>query len=208
MPLVSKTNFNNCILYLWKIEESEKKLKEGIKIYNSLRKRLSIMKTEKHRKGILAVHQLLKLAKIPENNLLYDSKGAPYLKSKKFISISHTKYFAGIVIGEFPIGLDIEACHNKILNIGQKFLNPNESYAIGNIEESTYIWTSKEAIYKALRIPGINFSKQIRLKSPYIRGEKAEALAIIENKIKLFKIISFDVDSHFITIALENKLVS
>ena len=127
MQFPLKNSYEKFKIYLWKIEESEKELENGIIINEFLRKKLNSIKSIDHRKGVLSVHQLMKIAKITENTLYYDSNGAPGLKSGKNISISHSKYYSGLVISDFQIGIDIEFYRNKILKIGPKFININEN---------------------------------------------------------------------------------
>ena len=57
MPLIPNYNFNNFKLYLWNISETEKNLENEI-LTNSLKLRLSKIKSEEFRKGILSVRHL------------------------------------------------------------------------------------------------------------------------------------------------------
>ena len=147
----------------------------------------------------------MKIAKITENTLYYDSNGAPGLKSGKNISISHSKYYSGLVISDFQIGIDIEFYRNKILKIGPKFININENYALGKIEDLTFIWTVKEAVYKAFRVPGISFSKQIKISHPYNFENTPFASVFHNNQYKLYDLSSFKLNSNIITIAHEKE---
>ncbi|MDG2372209.1 MAG: 4'-phosphopantetheinyl transferase superfamily protein [Flavobacteriaceae bacterium] len=205
MPFISKTNFNNFNLYLWKIEESEVTLENGIAISSALRERLKSARSEEHRKGILSVHQLMKVADVLESDLYYDSDGCPNLKFNKYISISHSKYFSAIVLSEFQIGVDIEFCREKIIRIAPRFLHNKEHFALGKIEELTYVWTAKEAIYKAFRTSGINFSKQIYIDKPFDEGKVREGKVVYNDQHKLFELSSIKFDSHFVTIAYEKN---
>ena len=147
----------------------------------------------------------MKIAKITENTLYYDSNGAPSLKSGKNISISHSKYYSGLVISDFQIGIDIEFYRNKILKIGPKFINIDENYALGKIEDLTFIWTVKEAVYKAFRVPGISFSKQIKISHPYNSENTPFASVFHNNQYKLYDLSSFKLNSNIITIAHEKE---
>lgn len=203
MQFLSKINSKKFKLYLWKIEESESELKKEIIINDSLRKRLNSLKSLDHRKGVLSIQQLIRIANIKENELNYDLHGAPILKSGKHISISHSKYFSGIIISDFNIGIDIEFFRDKILKIGSKFTNEDENYALGKIEDLTFIWTAKEAIYKAFRTPGISFSDQIHVGQLKKYEKKQLARVDFNNQFKLYDLTSFKLNSSIITIALE-----
>lgn len=205
MEFSLKSSYEKFKIYLWKIEESEKELENGIIINESLRKKLNSLKSIDHRKGVLSVHQLMKIANITENNLYYDSNGAPGLKSGKNISISHSKYYSAIVISDFQVGIDVEFYRNKILKIGPKFINISENYALGKIEDLTFIWTVKEAVYKAFRVPGISFSKQIKISHPYNSKNTPVASIFHNNQYKLYDLSSFKLNSNIITIAHEKE---
>ena len=205
MQFSPKISFKKFNLYLWKIDESEKQLEKGIIINDLLRKRLDSLKSSDQRKGILSVCQLMKIAKITNKDLYYDFNGAPILKSGKNISISHSKYYSGIVISESQIGIDIEFYRNKILKIGPKFINANENYALGKIEDLTFVWTVKEAVYKAFRVPGISFSKQIKISHPYNSENTPVASVFYKNQYKLYDLSSFKLNSNIITIAYEKE---
>ena len=202
MPLTTNYNFNNFKLYLWNINETEKDLKNGV-ITNSLRMRLSKIKSEEFRKGILSVRHLMKAANIQEDDLYYSVDGAPNLKSGENISISHSKNFSGIVIGKSKIGIDIESFRKKILNISLKFLNEKEKFAIGEIDKLTLIWTAKESIYKAFRTPGISFSKQIYIYGINDQKKKAYGKLEYKNQLKLYEISYIKLGLNYITIAQE-----
>jgi phosphopantetheinyl transferase len=205
MQFLLKNSFKTFKLYLWKIDESEKELEKGVLINESLRKRLDSLKSKEHRKGILSIRQLMKIAGIIESDLYYDSNGAPNLKSGKYISISHSKYFSGIGLSDFQIGIDIESFREKIIKIGPKFLNIKENSALGKIEELTFIWTAKEATYKAFRTPGISFSEQINIDKPYNSEKVSRASVFHNNQYKFYDIVSIKLDSHIVNVAHEKN---
>ena len=205
MQFLLKNSFKTFKLYLWKIDESEKELEKGVLINESLRKRLDSLKSKEHRKGVLSVRQLMKVAGIMESDLYYNSKGAPNLISGKYISISHSKYFSGIGLSDFQIGIDIESFREKIIKIGPKFLNIKENSAFGKIEELTFIWTAKEATYKAFRTPGISFSEQINIDKPYNSEKVSRASVFHNNQYKFYDIVSIKLDSHIVNVAHEKN---
>ena len=202
MPLTTNYNFNNFKLYLWNINENEKDLENGV-VTNSLRRRLSKIKSEEFRRGILSVRHLMKAANIQEDDLYYSVDGAPNLKSGENISISHSKNFSGIVIGKNRVGIDIESFRKKILNISLKFLNEKEKFAIGEMDKLTLIWTAKESIYKAFRTPGISFSKQLYIYGINDREKKAYGKLEYKDQSKLYEISYIKLGLNYITIAQE-----
>ena len=206
MPFESKIIFDNFNLYLWKIEETEAALKNGISIKSELNRRLKSIKSIEHRKRILSIYQLIRIAGISDNDLFYNSSGAPILKSGKNISISHSKIYSGIVLSKFSVGIDIESFRKKIINISSKFLCDDENSARGKVEELTLIWTAKEAIYKAFRTSGISFSKQIKIDKPFSLKETHTGKVFHNDQNKFYDLSIIKKDSHIITVACEKIL--
>ncbi len=98
--------------------------------------------------------------------ILYTSHGAPYIKEKGFISISHCKNWVGIAINkEYSIGLDLEPQRENILSLSHKFLSDNEILKFNTQSklEVTKIWSAKEALYKLAGRKGIIFKKELLL---------------------------------------------
>ena len=165
MPLsYSEIISNDIQICIWQITEDEVFLSSGLTLSQEALERLSSRKSEVHRKGYLAIRQLLKgYGIIPEIHQ-YDQDGAPFLTDGRYLSITHTKNMAAIAISVFPVGIDLEHYQEKIKKIATRFLHKEESKdhsKTDNIEFLTQIWTAKEAIYKAFRTPGIHFNTQL-----------------------------------------------
>ena len=165
MPLsYSEIISNDIQICIWQITEDEVFLSSGLSMSQEALERLSSRKSEVHRKGYLAIRQLLKgYGIIPEIHQ-YDQDGAPFLTDGRYLSITHTKNMAAIAISVFPVGIDLEHYQEKIKKIATRFLHKEESKdhsKTDNIEFLTQIWTAKEAIYKAFRTPGIHFNTQL-----------------------------------------------
>ena len=165
MPLsYSEIISNDIQICIWQITEDEVFLSSGLSLSQEALERLSSRKSEVHRKGYLAIRQLLKgYGIIPEIHQ-YDQDGVPFLTDGRYLSITHTKNMAAIAISVFPVGIDLEHYQEKIKKIATRFLHKEESKdhsKTDNIEFLTQIWTAKEAIYKAFRTPGIHFNTQL-----------------------------------------------
>ena len=165
MPLsYSEIISNEIQICIWQITEDEVFLSSGLSMSKEALKRLSSRKSEVHRKGYLAIRQLLKGCGIIPEIHQYDQVGAPFLTDGRYLSITHTKNMAAIAISVFPVGIDLEHYQEKIKKIATRFLHKEESKdhsKTDNIEFLTQIWTAKEAIYKAFRTPGIHFNTQL-----------------------------------------------
>lgn len=165
MPECHRELINNTTqIAVWKITEEEANLTQGLKLSTEALNRLSKRKSSTHRKGYLAIRQLLKTFGIEPIAHQYDTNGAPYLTDGRHLSISHTKDVAAIAISSLPVGIDLEHYQEKIKKIAPRFLHDLESInpkKNQDIEYLTQIWTAKEALYKVFRKPGIQFNTQL-----------------------------------------------
>lgn len=138
---------------IWKIEESFENLSEGIELTQSSKDRVNNMKSDLHRRGFLSVRHLLNEFGYTDADLVYDEYGKPHLKDGKFISITHSFTFSGIIISDDkPVGIDIEKQRDKILKIAHKFTPIEEYKSIANhealVSKLTIVWGAKESLYK------------------------------------------------------------
>lgn len=192
-PLGAKAN-----LWVWKIEESEELLRKGLHFHPRLQQRLAKLKAGAQRKGVLAVQQLLLKAGIDPIEMQHDAAGIPRLPSQ-YISISHAKGYAAIALGSTPLGVDIEQLRDQVQRITSKFMHTSENFA-QTTPELIQLWTAKEAVYKAVELPGIHLSQQL-LVHPF---EKGTAEVCHPQKTQSYVLYFFDFDQHKATVALEN----
>lgn len=150
---------------IWKIEESFDTLCENLQLTERCNDRIDHMKSEIHRRGFLSVRQLLKAAGYDACDLYYDENGKPHLKDEKYISISHSFEFAGIIISDKEVGIDIEKQRDKILKIAHKFTILKAYRTLANedalIRKLTMVWCAKESLYKIYATPGLSFLQHI-----------------------------------------------
>ena len=205
MPILN--SFSRSLDYelsIWKIFESEEELRSGLKISSFLKEKLDNKKSLNHRKSILAIRQLLKKMNVSDQNQGYDDFGRPYLNDGRFISFSHSKSFACVVISDKKIGIDIEKNQYKILNISSKFLNDSEKLFLSrnSISQITQIWTAKEAVYKAFKIKGINFSEQIKVEPFSENSSEGIANIFYNNEIFKFLLFFYKINNYSATVAV------
>ncbi len=114
---------------------------------------------EKRDAEIRAVAMLIRKAFGEKETLSHLPSGAPYIAgSGKQISITHGAGYALLAINDSrPIGIDIESPRPTLKRISGRFLGSSELQTY-NASSSTLLdaWTAKEAIFKALGIPGLN----------------------------------------------------
>ena len=157
------------------------------------------------KRQFLASRKLIELIN-PKLKISY-KEDIPILSDNRNISISHSDEIVTILISkEDGIGVDVEKIKDKVHSIAPKFLNPNE---IGFLGKSPYTrqliraWTAKEAVYKALRKPGISFSENIILDEFNDKAQSANAKFISSDQETTFKLYFYDLDDYCLTIAQE-----
>lgn len=171
-------------LLLWKLSETETQLSNLLNISLSSKSKLDLIKSSSQRKQFLGVQNLLNLHKIKNDMLSYDDNGKPHLLNNKFISISHSFDYCGVIVSNVKVGLDIEKFRSKILNISKKFVSESDLGLIklNSIENVTKVWSIKEAVFKAFGHNKIDFKKNIIIKSVNKEFNKASVL-IFKNEI-------------------------
>ena len=171
-------------LLLWKLSETETQLNNLVNLSISSKLRLDLIKSSSQRKQFLGVQNLLSLHNINNEILFYDDNGKPHLLNNKFISISHSFDYCGVIVSDVKVGIDIEKFRSKILNISKKFVSESDLALIkeSSVENITKVWSIKEAVYKAFGHNKIDFKKNIIIKSVNKEFNKATVL-IFNNEI-------------------------
>ena len=189
MPFFKEISLpNNTSVYLWKINEEISDLKQHLLLTETSTNRLAKMKSESHIKGFLAVRKLLNTIDYTDSDLYYDSFGKPLLKNGKNISISHSREFACIIIGDKNVGIDIELKSEKILkNISLLF---NEDFILNTKENkenaitlTTFSWAIKEALFKLIPENDVSFKENISIQ-PFQVNENSCIANVENNDIK------------------------
>ena len=184
MPIsVINDSISNDLL-LWKLSETETQLNNLVNLSISSKLRLDLIKPSSQRKQFLGVQNLLSLHNINNEILFYDNNGKPHLLNNKFISISHSFDYCGVIVSDVKVGIDIEKFRSKILNISKKFVSEPDLALIkeSSVENITKVWSIKEAVYKAFGHNKIDFKKNIIIKSVNKEFNKATVL-IFNNEI-------------------------
>jgi len=184
MPLSNPNDFIPIDLFLWKLSETEIELNNHIDLSLSSISKLDLIKSSSQRKQFLGVQNLLKLHNVNNGSLFYDKNGKPHLSNNKFISISHSFEYCGVIVSDVKVGLDIEKLRPKILNISKKFISESDWNLIklSSVENVTKVWTIKEAVFKAFGHKAIDFKKNIIITSVN-KGFNKASVSISINKI-------------------------
>lgn len=178
---------------IWKIEESLSELMEGIVFSENNATRLKAMKSELHQKGFASIRHLLKEIGYTDTDLVYDKFGKPHLKDGKFISITHSFTFSGIIISDnLQVGIDIEKQRDKILKIAHKFTPIEEYKTIANhdalIRKLTIVWGGKESLYKIYGKKKLLFLHHIFMEDFRFADEKTNGKIRYIGKLFTYKI--------------------
>jgi phosphopantetheinyl transferase len=101
-------------------------------------------------------------------DLRKDERNRPYFDQSDYhISLSHSfPFVAAIISHKKPVGIDLERFGRQVEKIGPRFLSAEEwNRWQDSHSDLTKAWTCKEAIYKAMGVPGLAFQQDIRLPS-------------------------------------------
>lgn len=188
MPLLQKTEENNCQIAIWEICES---LKELALLSNNID--ISKFKHEKRKKEVLSSKLLLNEI-FPNTEISYNKYGAPEIQNNYFISISHSSNLVGIITSKKKVGIDLQKISTKALSLSSKFISKGTHLNI-NKEKATLIWCCKEAIFKWYQKGNINFITDIII-SPFTIKEQGKILAKFKNKE--YTLHYTKIDDHFL----------
>ncbi|WP_298310961.1 4'-phosphopantetheinyl transferase superfamily protein [uncultured Aquimarina sp.] len=155
-------------ILIWKIEESFEVLSEGIQLTNHCQNRVDNMKSDMHKRGFMSIRHLLAIFGYIDHDLYYDDFGKPHLKDGKQISITHSYEYAGIIVSDKLVGIDIEKQREKIHRIAHKFVESEQEFVSKYKEEEktrvlTVIWGAKESLYKLYGTAGLSFEQNIHI---------------------------------------------
>ena len=186
-------------ILLWEISESFEELFDRADISDSTLFRLSNMKSEQHKKGLLSVRLLLQQAGYNDRDLRYDEFGKPHLKDGRHISISHSHQFSAIIISDKTTGIDLEMRREKIALIADKFMEPSfvlDKTSPDYINKLTVNWGIKEAIFKLCNEKGISFKNHIEAVPFEIDDKKTTAVLCFNNLERSFEVYFDEVKNY------------
>jgi len=206
MPLLNDLVPNESLLCkLWRIDELEEIMDPNNELNSEDYQILLKRKANHLRNQFLASRKLIGLIN-PDLRISYKEE-IPILSDNRNISISHSDEIVTVLISkENGIGVDVEKINNKVQSVASKFLSSNEIRFFGKAPSTRQLiraWTAKEAVYKALRKPGINFSDNIILDKFNDKAKSANAKFISSDQETTFKLYFYDLDDYCLTIAQE-----
>lgn len=163
MPVFFQHQINdNTRLGVWKIEETEEFFRHNVPQHRDVRhphKRLQ------HLAGRFLLQFLF--ADFPFDLVRIADTRKPFLPDAQYqFSISHCGDFAAAIVSrDSRVGIDVEIPVEKINNIRNRFLSPQEvgNFPLPGIEGLTLAWSVKEAAFKWYGLGGVDFRDDIKL---------------------------------------------
>lgn len=211
MPLYKTITINSdAKILIWKLDETIDELSKDIRLGSYCEKRLSYLKSELHQRQFLSIRRLLGEAGYTNEDLYYSGNGKPHLKDDKYISVTHSFNFTGIIIGKRPVGIDIEKNRDKIIRIANKFTPLEEYSTLANdeavIRKLTIVWGAKEAVYKIMDEPGISFLNHINVEDFNFEDSKTTTTVNYQNKVSSFSTKFTEFEQFTCVYALSSEL--
>ncbi|MBS9774897.1 MAG: 4'-phosphopantetheinyl transferase superfamily protein [Tenacibaculum sp.] len=209
MPLYKTIKINTeTTLFIWEVTESLEDLQSGIQLTENNKIRLKKMKSELHKKAFLGVRHLFKIVGYNDDDIIYDEFGKPHLKDRKYISITHSFNFCGIIISKNKsVGIDIEKQREKIINIAHKFTPINEYKNLSKndlTKKLTIVWGAKESLYKIYGKKEISLLKHIHINNFKLSDNNIFGRISFNNDNTLYSIKFIEFSDFICVYALKN----
>lgn len=206
MPLIKEIHIGKGLLLLWEITEELEWLEQQFPHLASDETFISL-KNKKRQREWLAVKMMLKHIGCKDFNVYYNENYQPQInhKSYPYISISHSKKMAGILIHPTnSVGLDIESLDRNFIQVEKKYLSTKEIELAHQAENRHCLfWCAKEAIYKMAGIPGLHFAEQIILNVTNKNELIAELIA--DKKNNTFQLDYIQYDRQLVVFLIDNQ---
>ncbi len=130
-----------------------------------------------------AVMALLRHALGPDVELAHREDGAPLLPGHPglFVSISHSRNYAAVVLAPYPVGTDVEEPREQLLRVAPRVLSDRELASCRKLPEVLRAWTLKEALYKLHPGPeACDFRGNISIDPPAVTGRPARIVLEVD----------------------------
>lgn len=204
MSLFLKHKGEDCCWGVWKMDETEEKLLSMLPRREVYARCISRYAAPHRRLEWLTVRALLFTLLGEEREIAYRPSGKPYLADGSYaLSISHTKGYAGVVLGEpdSEVGIDIEQYGERVCKVAHKFMRPDEQALAyeGNEAWSLLLhWSAKETMFKCLNASEVDFKEHLQV-FPFIprREGTFDAREYRTDRRQMFH-ISYQITSDFV----------
>lgn len=167
--IVFRKNTANSEIAVWHITETHATLQQ---LLGDVDETL-LYKNATRRLEVLAERLLLKEL-CGESNFQHMESGKPFLDSGDMrISFSHTKNFVALIVSKVcEVGVDIEYPSDRVCRVKERFLSSVEQSTFDDDAKKILLaWCAKEALYKVLNTPMLDFARQLQIQEFEVKTE-------------------------------------
>lgn len=164
---------------IWKMDETLDELLDMLPQQETYRQSMQRFSAEHRRLEWLSVRVLLFTLLGEEKEIAYHSSGKPYLADNTAsISISHTRGYVSVIIGEpgKEVGIDIEQYGERVHKVAHKYMRADEivsSYQGTDTWSLLLHWSAKEVMFKCMNTPEVDFREHLHI-FPFAVSEKGD----------------------------------
>jgi len=167
---------------VWKMDETLEELLNMLPQQDTYRQDMQRFSAEHRRLEWLSVRVLLFTLLGEEKVIAYHPSGKPYLADNTAsISISHTRGYVSVIIGEAgkEVGIDIEQYGERVHKVAHKYMREDEvvsSYQDSDTWALLLHWSAKEVMFKCMNTPEVDFREHLHI-FPFKISEKGSFFA-------------------------------
>lgn len=169
MALLTQQTETSCRWGIWKMEETLDELLDLLPQPEAYRQNMQRFAAEHRRLEWLSVRVLLFTLLGEEKEIAYYQSGKPYLADRSAsISISHTRGYVSVIIGEVDkeVGIDIEQYGERVHKVAHKYMRADEvvsTYQGTDTWSLLLHWSAKEVMFKCLNMPEVDFREHLQI---------------------------------------------
>lgn len=162
MNLIQTFKLNDVFIYCMEIDPNQSELMQAV-LTATEAERLHNLRHPIKKLEFLG-SRFLKHQLFGNQEMYYDSTGAPYLEKQGYISLSHAYPFVVLAVCEdHVVGVDIEPITAKGRRTERRFTTEPEKQALRctSDEDYTRLWSFKETLYKLSNRNGLLFQSHL-----------------------------------------------
>lgn len=148
MPLILKQNIGTATLLLWRITETESRLRTLLTAGDL--ESAAALTSPRRRLERLAWRAALREVE-PKAEVMYGETGAPYLSDTTVhIGVAHTRGLAAVIVSPTACAVDAEPLERDFSKAAGRFISPAESRFTDAARPDfpAAVWCAKETMYK------------------------------------------------------------
>lgn len=115
----------------------------------------------------------------PKATIEYLPSGKPQILNSKYqhISVSHCSDSVVVALSEKPCGVDVERIDRNFERVKSRYISEPEFKLSAELYWAAVVWCAKEALYKMAGREGVDFKKDIVIKSAHRQGVSLSLIA-------------------------------